>query len=585
MDSSKNYLKKQDILLDNLNKNFKLPIEFNIKKKEILKNLKYDLELTMSKNNKNNYFYKNFFKPNNEIGNNLIKKWSKYYTSDIIFLKDSQKLYKNNFNIDKKLNEEMWDLWKSIKLDDSFFYKYQYISWEKFNFLNESSFFLFFFGIYCILSPLLNILTPFIIMIIPFFILKIMRVPITSETYIEILKKQLNKQIFGRLFTDFNSLNTKEKLYSFVGFGMYIYNIYQNFLSFYYFNKNIELISKFFSNLHKFLDNLNKNLTILLDITSNYESFINYNSYLKKKQENLKKLKKEILEIKKIKKNFKCLKNMGIILKYFYLINKNKNLESDLLFGFGFNEFLNNINSINNHIINKELKKCKFIKKKNNIIKFKKCYIPFLETEENVVKNDINFKNNVIITGPNASGKTTLIKVTLLNVLLSQQIGYGFYSSGSLTPYDYLHCYINIPDTSSRDSLFQAEARRCKNILDSINKNKSAKHLCIFDELFSGTNPEEAVASAYAYLNYISNNSNIKFLLTTHFLKICKLFQKNDSITNYKMNININENNDMEYNYKIIKGISKIKGGINILKKLNFSPLIIDQTKKIIKTL
>ena len=51
------------------------------------------------------------------------------------------------------------------------------------------------------------------------------------------------------------------------------------------------------------------------------------------------------------------------------------------------------------------------------------------------------------------------------------------------------------------------------------------------------------------------------------------------------MNININENNDMEYNYKIIKGISKIKGGINILKKLNFSPLIIDQTKKIIKTL
>ena len=68
----------------------------------------------------------------------------------------------------------------------------------------------------------------------------------------------------------------------------------------------------------------------------------------------------------------------------------------------------------------------------------------------------------------------------------------------------YLHCYINIPDTSGRDSLFQAEARRCKEILSLIENNKENNHFCIFDELYSGTNPIEAVATSYSYLKYIN---------------------------------------------------------------------------------
>lgn len=57
-----------------------------------------------------------------------------------------------------------------------------------------------------------------------------------------------------------------------------------------------------------------------------------------------------------------------------------------------------------------------------------------------------------------------------MNIILSQQIGYGFYDSANINPYDYLHSYLNIPDTSGRDSLFQAESRRCKEILDSLEK-------------------------------------------------------------------------------------------------------------------
>ena len=87
----------------------------------------------------------------------------------------------------------------------------------------------------------------------------------------------------------------------------------------------------------------------------------------------------------------------------------------------------------------------------------------------------------------------------------------GFYKNVNLTPFDYIHCYINIPDTCARDSLFQAEARRCKDILDVIHKYPNKKHFCVFDELYSGTNPYEAISAAYGYLKYIIKNKMLNF--------------------------------------------------------------------------
>ena len=131
-----------------------------------------------------------------------------------------------------------------------------------------------------------------------------------------------------------------------------------------------------------------------------------------------------------------------------------------------------------------------------------------------------------------------------------------------------LHCYLNIPDTCSRDSLFQAEARRCKNILDCIEENPNKKHFCIFDELYSGTNPYEAISSAYSYLTHISNNNNVRFLLTTHYIRLCNLFNKT-KILNKSMKTIFNDNKEPIYKYKITKGISNVKGGVS-LKILNY---------------
>ena len=208
-------------------------------------------------------------------------------------------------------------------------------------------------------------------------------------------------------------------------------------------------------------------------------------------------------------------------MKYFYTLYADDEIENIVLFSFGFHGYIDSILGIYKNIESKNINSCKFSNKLT--FKLTEMYHPSIK---NPIKNNINMNKNIIITGPNAAGKTTTIKATIINLLLSQQIGFGFYKKSVTSTFDFIDCYLNIPDSSSRDSLFQAEARRCKNILDIIEKNPNKKHFCIFDELYSGTNPYEAISSAYSYLKYISKNKNVRFLLTTHYIKICDLFNK-----------------------------------------------------------
>jgi DNA mismatch repair ATPase MutS len=208
---------------------------------------------------------------------------------------------------------------------------------------------------------------------------------------------------------------------------------------------------------------------------------------------------------------------------------------------------------------------------------FKEAYYPTLMNDSTHVKNTCDFSKSIVLSGPNASGKTTILKTSILNIIFTQQFGCGCYQEARLVPYKYIHCYLNIPDTSGRDSLFQAEARRCKNIIDVIDSNPDATHFCAFDELYSGTNPEDAIASSLAFMNYISANKNVCSILTTHYNKVCRKLGKNKHIKNYNMKTIKSENNTFSYTYQLVKGISDIKGGIKVLKELNDPVSITDK--------
>jgi hypothetical protein len=338
-----------------------------------------------------------------------------------------------------------------------------------------------------------------------------------------------------------------------------------------------------------------------LEITNKYKSFSKFNDSVLFQRSLLEKLQTDIDIISPLSNPIFKIHEIGDIMYTFYQIYDNTEFHNAMLYSFGFNGYLNLISGLKTNIDKFKLNKTTFINKdkgekgekeekgdiepptkkkkrrKTNKPIFEKMYYPKFINDNSVVTNDCRLDKNLVITGPNASGKTTILKSALINILLSQQIGFGCFSSLKLQPYDNFHCYLNIPDTSARDSLFQAEARRCKDIIDSITHDREMDeitHFCIFDELYSGTNPEEAVTSANAFMKYIVKSDNVTCLLTTHYVKLCKKLEKNKRIENYNMKTN-KTSNTFEYTYKLVEGISTVKGGLKVLSDMNYPNEII----------
>jgi DNA mismatch repair ATPase MutS len=105
------------------------------------------------------------------------------------------------------------------------------------------------------------------------------------------------------------------------------------------------------------------------------------------------------------------------------------------------------------------------------------------------------------------------------------------------------------------------------------------RHYCIFFFLYSGTNPLEAAKSAQAFLKYLAKFKHVDFVLTTHYVSICKKLAKSNMITNYKMNVLSKENGELEYTYKIVKGISKVQGAVRILEQMDYPKEIVDEVR------
>ena len=144
--------------------NFKFPIEYISEKYKISDNLITDLELLETSEENSKPIYEILFQPKTKIGKQHLKnKWSKYYTTNIDYLKDSQEIYKkiSKMELNSDIINETYDSWKDIKSDNNFINKYQYIGWEKIKWLNYSMVFMHILSIYNLSSPVVNLLSPF----------------------------------------------------------------------------------------------------------------------------------------------------------------------------------------------------------------------------------------------------------------------------------------------------------------------------------------------------------------------------------------------------------------------------------------
>lgn len=213
--------------------------------------------------------------------------------------------------------------------------------------------------------------------------------------------------------------------------------------------------------------------------------------------------------------------------------------------------------------------------------------------KEKCITNDITMGDDastkhIILTGPNAGGKSTFLTGITYSILLSQTFGIAPAKDIDITPFRNINTYIEITDDiAAGKSLFMAEVHRLKNHLESIASLKENEFsFTIFDEPFRGTNPIEGSATAYACFDDIAERPNHLSIIATHYPLIMTLEKKEPlkHFKNYQVDIQYDQNQQMYYTYKIIPGISTKNIAMNILEKQGYSKKIIETAKSIIAT-
>ena len=192
-----------------------------------------------------------------------------------------------------------------------------------------------------------------------------------------------------------------------------------------------------------------------------------------------------------------------------------------------------------------------------------------LVTKDDVVVNDISESRNIILTGPNEGGKTTVIRAILQNIVLSQTFGIAAASEFKLTPFDVINSYLNVSDDILHGrSRFASELKQAQDILTQIKKlGKDEKFFFAFDELFTGTNGEDGAECAYRFIDNIASYSGIQFIYATHFNRLKMIGTANPSCVNYKIEPPLrdkkgefirNEQGQLIYPYKLSLGANNV---------------------------
>jgi len=526
-----------------------------------------------------NTMYEYLLRPQNKFASALVPEWSKYFTTDVDFLKQTQNVIHNMDHIsagkDECINcDRFLKLWKDLKQDNvNFMDKYSFIEFDAARHLNESSTFLQALSFVNMASPALSFFLPVLFLILPFIILKIQGIPIDISTYLNTLKNIAKNHFIGSIIKTAQNISWMNLFYLSMTFGLYGLQIYQNYMACIRFYNNISRINEHISFLKDYISVSIINIDKFAEINSKYSTYKNFCVLSSCHSDTLRNIYNEIKDIAPFEPKISKISEIGYLLKCFYHLHTNPEYENSLRYSVGFNGFVSNLRGVRDNMLSNNVNLATFTDKNTTM---NGLYYPALIQEKHV-KNSCSFAKNIVITGPNASGKTTFLKSMSINIILSQQIGVGFYDECSINPYTHIHSYLNIPDTSARDSLFQAESRRCKDIIDVIDGcDDTNRHLCIFDELYSGTNPDEATKAAYAFLKYLSVKPNVDFALTTHYNKLCKKIKKNKhNMKNFKMDVIMRNGRIDEYTFKLKTGISNVKGGFSILEEMKYPAAIL----------
>lgn len=190
------------------------------------------------------------------------------------------------------------------------------------------------------------------------------------------------------------------------------------------------------------------------------------------------------------------------------------------------------------------------------------------------VANSFTLDKGMLLTGSNASGKSTFLKTVAICALLAQTLQtvpakvyraqrYRIYSSMSLRD-----------DLESGESYYMVEIRSIKRIIEAA-REKGVKVLCFVDEVLRGTNTVERIAAASEIMRSFAGENMLCFA-ATHDVELTRLLA--DVYDNYHFEEEI-VNNDIIFPYKLLKGPANTRNAIKLLRFMGYPESLIERAE------
>jgi DNA mismatch repair protein MutS len=225
-------------------------------------------------------------------------------------------------------------------------------------------------------------------------------------------------------------------------------------------------------------------------------------------------------------------------------------------------------------------------------IKIEDMWNPFLDSKK-AVGNNLEMDaaaggtRTLILTGPNAGGKSTFLTGVTNTLLLAHVMGIGPAGKIILTPFNRINTYIDIADDiAAGKSLFMAEVDRAQKHIKLLKELQADEFsFTIFDEPFSGTNPIEGAAAEYSILESLASYTNSLTMVATHYPTVMLLAERasNKGFANYKVYITrVGASRKLNYTYKIVPGRSTQAIAIDILEEQGYDTEMLARARDII---
>ncbi len=191
------------------------------------------------------------------------------------------------------------------------------------------------------------------------------------------------------------------------------------------------------------------------------------------------------------------------------------------------------------------------------------------------VPNDIQTEKPLLLTGSNASGKSTFLKAAALSAVTAQCIGTVCASSYQAPRFRIFTSMALKDSVVSGESYFMAEIRSLKRILDAAPDSPFPVLGCI-DEVLRGTNTIERIAASAEVLLSLSENG-VFCITATHDLELADLLS--DAYENYHFTETIKDG-DVVFSYKLIPGKTDTRNAILLLSRMGFDGSIIKRASE-----